>query len=985
MSLSTLIPEARSVLTSNSALTALVPASNISFSQRSQGQQLPGIIMNIGTVEYEPTMVNAQATTTYRVDYVSYSDTAEVTSEIHEAVKAAVIAASSNNFIIRLFDEDYFVDVDFVHRSRVMVTFEVSTSGSSPSSINYVTSSLNGRVTANIRTISQTSISSTDFLADDYILYLTGTSPSVVIPSASSNQSRILGLYYAGTSGVATVTVAGSGTIDGISTYSLTTSSRFVEFMSVSESSTHSWKSQLSGGGGGGSDIVVRETSGNSNTATTLQFPDDSVTHDGSGKATISMLQGVVTEYGFDGGLTSNMFPNGLFGDIDQDGVVGAGDLNAVLGNFGNTASPTSDQVATSFSRAQSQISNGDSSFFQTSRSSSAQATVTAFTSAGHVVEYFEGINSAQGRGFVSNFLADTVTDFTVRRTMYISSTPFPTALSQMQQYPLGPYDNQAKSLIQTVVNAYINSVTGNGSVIILRTLISTSPDKLLDTYTGASAAYSVRLLDKDYSGNCIRIRRGSDDSETDIGFDSNGNLDTAAIATHCGSANGYVVTWYDQSGNSLDATQTTAGNQPDIYNGSAVLTENGKPAIKDGRLQITGFTGVSTGTVLAVLADVPAYGIFVIKGGLPYAFKSSSGGTASAYRLFGTAPNTFINGVEDTDLTDGEGYTAYGTSQAVVMAIGETSRWNNAVYIGIDYYGQNTFQELIIWDSSQSSNQMNIAVDINNYFQIGNIGTPTSGLLSTYTGAAAAYSIRQLSDIAVKCMRIRRDNDDAEQDIGFDSNGDLDTGAIASFVGSGNTGYLVKWYDQSSNSATATAIDTARQPEIYVSNAVPSSNGKPAVDFGVTNYAKLTATISSMTIDAASMFVVCDGLNGNWDAVVSVGGTSFGLYNTNNGQFGSNYNGTHYSQNSNNANQHLHALIAGSTHGGYRHYIDQTGQAALETTLGNTSVSDIEIGALASGSGFAGKLQEIIIWPSDQSSNQSNIETSLNNYYSIF
>tara|TARA_R100000329_G_C7538888_1_gene190244 strand:- start:28 stop:681 length:654 start_codon:yes stop_codon:yes gene_type:complete len=216
-----------------------------------------------------------------------------------------------------------------------------------------------------------------------------------------------------------------------------------------------------------------------------------------------------------------------------------------------------------------------------------------------------------------------------------------------------------------------------------------------------------------------MRIRRDSDDSETDIGFDSNGNLDTAAIATHCGSANGYVVTWYDQSANSIDATQTTASRQPDIYDGSAVLTENGKPAIKEGRLEITGFTGVTTGTVLAVLANVPAYGIFVIKGGLPYAFKSSSGGTASAYRLFGTAPNTFINGVEDTDLTDGEGYTAYGTSQALVMAIGQTSLWNNALYIGVDYYMANTFQELIIWDSNQTSNRSGIESDINTYFSI--------------------------------------------------------------------------------------------------------------------------------------------------------------------------------------------------------------------------------------------------------------------------
>ncbi len=307
---------------------------------------------------------------------------------------------------------------------------------------------------------------------------------------------------------------------------------------------------------GGGGSLTVQETSAaNSDTANTLEFPEGSVTHDSSDKATISMLQGVITEYGVDAGLTDSMFPNGVYGDIDQSGTVGTGDLLAVLGNFGATASPSASELTQSLARAQSQMSDGNNAFFSNSRNSSAQASVTALTNAGHTVEYFEGINSVQGRGFISNYLADTVADSTVRRTMYISATPFPTALSQMQQYPLGPYDNTAQSTIQAIVDAYINSITANGSVLIVRTVISSSPDKLLDTYTGAAAAYSVRLLDKDYSGSCMRIRRDSDDSETDIGFDSSGDLDTSAIATHCGSANGYVVTWYDQSGNTNNAT----------------------------------------------------------------------------------------------------------------------------------------------------------------------------------------------------------------------------------------------------------------------------------------------------------------------------------------------------------------------------------------------------------------------------------------------
>jgi hypothetical protein len=102
----------------------------------------------------------------------------------------------------------------------------------------------------------------------------------------------------------------------------------------------------------------------------------------------------------------------------------------------------------------------------------------------------------------------------------------------------------------------------------------------LLDTYTGAAAGYSTRRLASSAT-NLMRIREDSGDTETDIGYDSNGDLDTAAIATHCGTANGFVVTWYDQSGNANDADQSTLASQPKIYDGTAVITENGQPAVE--------------------------------------------------------------------------------------------------------------------------------------------------------------------------------------------------------------------------------------------------------------------------------------------------------------------------------------------------------------------------------------------------------------------
>lgn len=93
----------------------------------------------------------------------------------------------------------------------------------------------------------------------------------------------------------------------------------------------------------------------------------------------------------------------------------------------------------------------------------------------------------------------------------------------------------------------------------------------LLDTYTGAAAAYSLRKLRTAYSGNCIRVRRSSDDAEADIGFSGNA-LDTAALESHCGAGNGFIVTWYDQAG-SLNVTQSTSTKQPQIVSSGTVDT----------------------------------------------------------------------------------------------------------------------------------------------------------------------------------------------------------------------------------------------------------------------------------------------------------------------------------------------------------------------------------------------------------------------------
>lgn len=78
-----------------------------------------------------------------------------------------------------------------------------------------------------------------------------------------------------------------------------------------------------------------------------------------------------------------------------------------------------------------------------------------------------------------------------------------------------------------------------------------------------ATAAYGVSKMRAAYAGSCLRVRRSSDNAESDFGFGSDGLLDTTALLAWAGSSSAYVVKWYDQSGNGYDAAQTTASKQP--------------------------------------------------------------------------------------------------------------------------------------------------------------------------------------------------------------------------------------------------------------------------------------------------------------------------------------------------------------------------------------------------------------------------------------
>lgn len=101
----------------------------------------------------------------------------------------------------------------------------------------------------------------------------------------------------------------------------------------------------------------------------------------------------------------------------------------------------------------------------------------------------------------------------------------------------------------------------------------------LLDTYSGAAAAYSLRKLNTAYTGYAIRVRRSSDNTSQDIGFVNN-VLDTTSLLSFVGSNDGYVSIFYDQSGNAYNFEQTTLDYQPKTVSAGSLLTKNSKPTV---------------------------------------------------------------------------------------------------------------------------------------------------------------------------------------------------------------------------------------------------------------------------------------------------------------------------------------------------------------------------------------------------------------------
>ena len=278
----------------------------------------------------------------------------------------------------------------------------------------------------------------------------------------------------------------------------------------------------------------------------------------------------------------------------------------------------------------------------------------------------------------------------------------------------------------------------------------------LLDTYSGASVAYSLRRLSSTYTGNLIRVRRSIDNAEQNIGYNTSNVLDTASLLSFAGAGDAAITTWYDQSSNGKNLTNTTALAQPLIVVSGAVRTTNGKPHVEFD-LGVSQYLNNSTLSLPLInrsvfmvfkqksnIQDGGIFGLNPASGNdynsvTAYEFQSQNSGANRQYGAFGSTgvsyqlqkngsaiiPQVLINeikGGSSASLYENNSLVTTDNSFTEFNANSNTGFAINARYLNANVISNTNnlyFQEFIYWGSNQSANRSAINSNINTFYTI--------------------------------------------------------------------------------------------------------------------------------------------------------------------------------------------------------------------------------------------------------------------------
>jgi hypothetical protein len=264
----------------------------------------------------------------------------------------------------------------------------------------------------------------------------------------------------------------------------------------------------------------------------------------------------------------------------------------------------------------------------------------------------------------------------------------------------------------------------------------------------------------------------------------------------------------------------------------------------------------------------------------------------------------------------------------------------------------------------------------------------------------------------------VRRSSDSTEQDIGFASNSLLDSAAILSFVGAGD-GFVTTWYDQTGNGHNVAQATTTAQPLIVSAGSLLLRGMRPAVRFDGINDCLVSSVNNPFTFTGGLSIAACSYKNATafkaYETIFSAGTTgsspsnqarclalSFGNDALNNNPrptistdvwspSGIQFDGTVSADQRSIVS--LHVSNWSSHRAGGLSGLARNGSLLLTKNYGTTppaglNTNGIKIGVfdqILASSFFAGDLQEVIAYASDQFPNQLGIDANINAFYGVY
>ncbi|HLO37979.1 MAG TPA: arabinofuranosidase catalytic domain-containing protein [Lacibacter sp.] len=281
--------------------------------------------------------------------------------------------------------------------------------------------------------------------------------------------------------------------------------------------------------------------------------------------------------------------------------------------------------------------------------------------------------------------------------------------------------------------------------------------------------------------------------------------------------------------------------------------------------------------------------------------------------------------------------------------------------------------------------------------FHAHNQTAPDTLLFDLYPGAESGYAfIRLRTGYTGALCRVRRSNDNAEQDISYITNSIyLDTTAMKAFVGA-NSAFIVSWYGQSTNLRTLTQMTTTQQPRIMNAGVVERVNGNVAAFFDGSNDYMETALADSVGIlnTDFSLFMVqkrsAAGVRGGIYSGPSLGNILTTQWTDNNFYLqwvpSTATNGARYAFAAD-ATATL-SLIEG-------HVVSNVGSAyknnsayslSAATPFSTTTTYINQLGRYGNSAGnTSGHILQLVFYKTNQTGNRSAIATKINNIYNAY